>query len=246
MVSELPDFVDGLVDIARRGRSLGIHLVLATQRPAGVVTADIQANTSLRIALRVTERHRVRRRDLAPGGRLHLQVHPRPLLRAIGRRRGAGRPDGQDRRADPGGGPPGHGHEGRRGRLARPGPPAPRAPRASRRRRAERRRSHAATWPSSSTPWSRRRGWPGPRAAEPVAAPVARTVLLDDSRGRRPAHPGPRRSPPGRCPPDRPPSPRRARGSGRKCRRCRSASPTCPGRRTGGRWSSTRPTAATC
>ncbi|MEU9890436.1 FtsK/SpoIIIE domain-containing protein [Sphaerisporangium sp. NPDC051011] len=55
MVSELPDFVDGLVDIARRGRSLGIHLVLATQRPAGVVTADIQANTSLRIALRVTE-----------------------------------------------------------------------------------------------------------------------------------------------------------------------------------------------
>ncbi|MCW2880051.1 MAG: segregation ATPase FtsK/SpoIIIE -like protein [Sphaerisporangium sp.] len=55
LVSELPDFVDGLVDIARRGRSLGIHLVLATQRPGGVVTADIQANTSLRIALRVTE-----------------------------------------------------------------------------------------------------------------------------------------------------------------------------------------------
>ncbi|WP_067129591.1 FtsK/SpoIIIE domain-containing protein [Microtetraspora malaysiensis] len=55
MVSELPDFMDGLVDIARRGRSLGIHLVLATQRPGGVVTADIQANTSLRIALRVTD-----------------------------------------------------------------------------------------------------------------------------------------------------------------------------------------------
>ncbi|GII90932.1 FtsK/SpoIIIE domain-containing protein [Sinosporangium siamense] len=55
LVTELPDFVTGLVDIARRGRSLGIHLVLATQRPGGVVTADIQANTSLRIALRVTE-----------------------------------------------------------------------------------------------------------------------------------------------------------------------------------------------
>ncbi|MEV0581807.1 FtsK/SpoIIIE domain-containing protein [Nonomuraea sp. NPDC050310] len=55
LVAELPDFVSGLVDIARRGRSLGIHLILATQRPAGVVTADIQANTSLRIALRVTE-----------------------------------------------------------------------------------------------------------------------------------------------------------------------------------------------
>ncbi|GGO18071.1 cell division protein FtsK [Microbispora rosea subsp. aerata] len=55
LVTELPDFVEGLVDIARRGRSLGIHLILATQRPAGVVTADIQANTSLRIALRVTD-----------------------------------------------------------------------------------------------------------------------------------------------------------------------------------------------
>ncbi|MFI7698226.1 FtsK/SpoIIIE domain-containing protein [Nonomuraea sp. NPDC049480] len=55
LVAELPDFVTGLVDIARRGRSLGVHLILATQRPAGVVTADIQANTSLRIALRVTE-----------------------------------------------------------------------------------------------------------------------------------------------------------------------------------------------
>ncbi|GAA0399435.1 FtsK/SpoIIIE domain-containing protein [Microbispora corallina] len=55
LVAELPEFVDGLVDIARRGRSLGIHLILATQRPGGVVTADIQANTSLRIALRVTD-----------------------------------------------------------------------------------------------------------------------------------------------------------------------------------------------
>src|SRR6185312_10519225 len=35
MVAELPDFVHGLIDIARRGRSLGVHLLLATQRPAG-------------------------------------------------------------------------------------------------------------------------------------------------------------------------------------------------------------------
>ncbi|MDF9813831.1 FtsK/SpoIIIE domain-containing protein [Streptomyces sp. SPB162] len=54
LVAELPDFVAGLVDIARRGRSLGVHLILATQRPAGVVSADIRANTNLRIALRVT------------------------------------------------------------------------------------------------------------------------------------------------------------------------------------------------
>jgi DNA segregation ATPase FtsK/SpoIIIE, S-DNA-T family len=55
LVAELPDFVAGLVGIAQRGRSLGVHLVLATQRPAGVVSADIRANTNLRIALRVTD-----------------------------------------------------------------------------------------------------------------------------------------------------------------------------------------------
>ncbi|ROO90105.1 S-DNA-T family DNA segregation ATPase FtsK/SpoIIIE [Actinocorallia herbida] len=55
MAAELPGFVDGLVDIGRRGRSLGVHLILATQRPAGVVTADIRANTNLRVALRVTD-----------------------------------------------------------------------------------------------------------------------------------------------------------------------------------------------
>ena len=55
LAAELPDFVHGLVGIAQRGRSLGIHLVLATQRPSGVVSADIRANTNLRIALRVTD-----------------------------------------------------------------------------------------------------------------------------------------------------------------------------------------------
>jgi len=55
MVRELPDFVAGLVNIAQRGRSLGIHLLLATQRPSGVVSPEIRANTNLRIALRVTD-----------------------------------------------------------------------------------------------------------------------------------------------------------------------------------------------
>lgn len=53
LVKELPQFVDRLVDIAQRGRSLGVHLILATQRPSGVISAQIQANTNLRIALRV-------------------------------------------------------------------------------------------------------------------------------------------------------------------------------------------------
>ena len=56
MVRELPDFVAGLVNIAQRGRSLGIHLILATQRPSGVVSPEIRANTNLRIALRVTDK----------------------------------------------------------------------------------------------------------------------------------------------------------------------------------------------
>ena len=56
LVVDLPDFVASLVGVAQRGRSLGVHLVLATQRPAGVVTADIKANTGCRIALRVTDR----------------------------------------------------------------------------------------------------------------------------------------------------------------------------------------------
>ncbi|MEV0599483.1 FtsK/SpoIIIE domain-containing protein [Streptomyces sp. NPDC050315] len=55
MVRDMPDFVTGLVNIAQRGRSLGIHLMLATQRPSGVVSPEIRANTNLRIALRVTD-----------------------------------------------------------------------------------------------------------------------------------------------------------------------------------------------
>ena len=52
---ELPDFVDGMVDIAQRGRSLGIHMVLATQRPAGVISDRIRTNTNLRLALRFSD-----------------------------------------------------------------------------------------------------------------------------------------------------------------------------------------------
>ena len=55
LVRELPDFVTGLVNIAQRGRSLGIHLLLATQRPSGAVSPEIRANTNLRIALRMTD-----------------------------------------------------------------------------------------------------------------------------------------------------------------------------------------------
>ncbi len=55
LVHEVPDFVNGLIDVAQRGRSLGIHLVLATQRPTGVVSDKILANMNLRVALRLLD-----------------------------------------------------------------------------------------------------------------------------------------------------------------------------------------------
>ncbi|MDQ1286452.1 MAG: segregation ATPase FtsK/SpoIIIE, family [Actinomycetota bacterium] len=104
LVAELPDFVTGLVDIARRGRSLGVHLLLATQRPAGVVSAEIKSNTTLRIALRVTDpqdsQDVIETSDAAaiakslPGrayARLgHASLTPFQTARVGGRPRGAG------------------------------------------------------------------------------------------------------------------------------------------------------------
>lgn len=55
LAKEIPEFVDGVVDIAARGRSLGLHLILATQRPAGVIKDNLRANTNLRIALRMAD-----------------------------------------------------------------------------------------------------------------------------------------------------------------------------------------------
>lgn len=55
LAKEVPEFVDGVVDIAQRGRSLGIHLIMATQRPAGVIKDNLRANTNLRVALRMAD-----------------------------------------------------------------------------------------------------------------------------------------------------------------------------------------------
>lgn len=57
LVGEVPEFVDGVVDVAQRGRSLGLHLILATQRPAGVIRDNLRANTNLRVALRMADEH---------------------------------------------------------------------------------------------------------------------------------------------------------------------------------------------
>lgn len=49
------EVIDEMVDVARLGRSLGIHLILATQQASGVITPKIRVNTNLRIALRVQD-----------------------------------------------------------------------------------------------------------------------------------------------------------------------------------------------
>lgn len=55
LASDIPEFVDGVIDIAQRGRSLGLHLIMATQRPAGVIKENLRANTNLRVALRMAD-----------------------------------------------------------------------------------------------------------------------------------------------------------------------------------------------
>ena len=82
MISESPEFEDALDHITRVGRSVGVNLLLAAQRPIGV-TDQMRANMKYRICLRVegtdTSREMLRRSDAAflPGGlpgRGYLQV----------------------------------------------------------------------------------------------------------------------------------------------------------------------------
>ncbi len=56
MLADHPDLHALFADLAARGRSLGIHLVLCTQRPAGVVRDSVLANADLRVSLRVNNR----------------------------------------------------------------------------------------------------------------------------------------------------------------------------------------------
>ncbi|MFV0382122.1 MAG: type VII secretion protein EssC [Breznakia sp.] len=50
-----PEFMSELVSTARIGRSLGIHLILATQKPSGVVDAQIWSNAKFRLCLKVQD-----------------------------------------------------------------------------------------------------------------------------------------------------------------------------------------------
>ena len=56
MIERFPDLGAVVADIAARGRSLGVHLVLASQRPNGVVREQVVANCPIRVSLRVVQR----------------------------------------------------------------------------------------------------------------------------------------------------------------------------------------------
>lgn len=79
--SEQPDFMKELVSTARIGRSLGIHLILATQKPSGVVDDQIWSNSKFKLALKVQDKQDSNEilktpdaADITLPGRAYLQV----------------------------------------------------------------------------------------------------------------------------------------------------------------------------
>ena len=201
LARDLPDFVAGLVGIAQRGRSLGLHLILATQRPSGVVSADIRANTNLRIALRMTDAAESADVIDAPDaahisratpGRGYVRLGHASLVPFQ-----AGRIGGRRTSRD-GDGPP----VGGAGRLGRPGPPRTTPPG----RPAGRGRDHRPEGPGGGDP--PRRGRPAhPGPAQPVAcAAAAHAAAARPARDRRAAGAGARAHPVRPHRPSRPPA----------------------------------------
>ncbi|OJG67521.1 protein essC [Enterococcus moraviensis] len=79
--SEQPEFMKELVSTAHIGRSLGIHLILATQKPSGVVNDQIWSNSKFKLALKVADKADSMEMLKTPGaaeitqaGRAYLQV----------------------------------------------------------------------------------------------------------------------------------------------------------------------------
>ncbi|MCR4807744.1 MAG: hypothetical protein K5857_08715 [Lachnospiraceae bacterium] len=76
-----PDFMKELISVAQVGRSLGVHLILATQKPAGTVDDNIFSNSRFRICLRVQDKqdsndmlHKPDAAYIKEPGRAFLQV----------------------------------------------------------------------------------------------------------------------------------------------------------------------------
>lgn len=78
---EEPEFMKELISVAQVGRSLGVHLILATQKPDGTVDENIWSNTKFRLCLRVQDKkdsmgmlHRPEAAYITQAGRGYLQV----------------------------------------------------------------------------------------------------------------------------------------------------------------------------
>ena len=96
--TQQPEFMAKLVSAARIGRSLGVHLILATQKPAGVVDDQIWSNSRFRVCLKVQERadsmdmlKRPDAAELSKTGRFYLQVGYNELFK-LGQAAWAGAP----------------------------------------------------------------------------------------------------------------------------------------------------------
>ena len=79
--AQQPEFMNELISTARIGRSLGVHLILATQKPTGVVNDQIWSNTKFRVCLKVADRSdsmemlkRPEAASIKETGRFYLQV----------------------------------------------------------------------------------------------------------------------------------------------------------------------------
>lgn len=79
--AQQPEFMDELISTSRIGRSLGVHLILATQKPSGVVNDQIWSNSKFKVCLKVQDRsdsqEMIKRPDAASlkeTGRFYLQV----------------------------------------------------------------------------------------------------------------------------------------------------------------------------
>ena len=79
--SQQPEFMDDLISTARIGRSLGIHLILATQKPSGVVNDQIWSNSKFKVCLKVQDKadsnemlKKPDAADITNAGRFYLQV----------------------------------------------------------------------------------------------------------------------------------------------------------------------------
>lgn len=79
--SQQPEFMEQLISTARIGRSLGVHLILATQKPSGVVNEQIWANSRFKVCLKVQDKadsndmlKRPDAAEISETGRFYLQV----------------------------------------------------------------------------------------------------------------------------------------------------------------------------